>query len=95
MTFRTPDVIQKEPWGRRSIAWLRDGIPLALTVLGSHFVEAERDASCKPNNFIDLLVHTSVGVALIRLTTMSFPAFSGLFAILIAAAAAAPDDIPT
>lgn len=26
---------------------------------------------------------------------MSFPAFSGLFAILIAAAAAAPDDIPT
>jgi len=29
------------------------------------------------------------------LTTMSFPEFSGLFAILIAAAAAAPDDIPT
>lgn len=26
---------------------------------------------------------------------MSFPAFSGLFAILIAAAAAPPDDIPT
>jgi hypothetical protein len=26
---------------------------------------------------------------------MSFPAFSGFFAILIAAAAAAPDDIPT
>lgn len=26
---------------------------------------------------------------------MSFPAFSGLFAILIAAAAAAPEDIPT
>lgn len=26
---------------------------------------------------------------------MSFPAFSGLLAILIAAAAAAPDDIPT
>lgn len=31
----------------------------------------------------------------IKLTTMSFPAFSGLSAILIAAAAAAPDDIPT
>lgn len=31
----------------------------------------------------------------IKLTTMSFPAFSGLFAILIAAAAAAPEDIPT
>lgn len=30
-----------------------------------------------------------------KLTTMSFPAFSGLFAILTAAAAAAPDDIPT
>lgn len=30
-----------------------------------------------------------------NLTTISFPAFSGLFAILIAAAAAAPDDIPT
>lgn len=30
-----------------------------------------------------------------KLTTMSFPAFSGLFAILIAAAAAAPEDIPT
>lgn len=29
------------------------------------------------------------------LTTKSFPAFSGLLAILIAAAAAAPDDIPT
>lgn len=28
-------------------------------------------------------------------TTMSFPAFSGLWAILIAATAAAPDDIPT
>lgn len=28
-------------------------------------------------------------------TTMSFPAFSGLFAISIAAAAAPPDDIPT
>lgn len=26
---------------------------------------------------------------------MSFPAFSGLFATMIAAAAAAPDDIPT
>ena len=26
---------------------------------------------------------------------MSFPAFSGLFAIFIAAAAAAPDEIPT
>jgi hypothetical protein len=31
----------------------------------------------------------------IKLTTMSFPAFSGLFAISMAAAAAAPDDIPT
>lgn len=31
----------------------------------------------------------------IKLTTMSFPAFSDLFATLIAAAAAAPDDIPT
>jgi hypothetical protein len=31
----------------------------------------------------------------IKLTTMSFPAFSGLFAILIAAAAAPPDEIPT
>jgi hypothetical protein len=30
-----------------------------------------------------------------QLTTISFPAFSGLFAILMAAAAAAPDDIPT
>ncbi|KAK4773203.1 hypothetical protein SAY87_028222 [Trapa incisa] len=30
-----------------------------------------------------------------RLTTINFPAFSGLFAILIAAGAAAPDDIPT
>ena len=30
-----------------------------------------------------------------KLTTISFPAFSGLFAILIAAAVAAPDDIPT
>ena len=30
-----------------------------------------------------------------QLTTMSFPVFSGLFANLIAAAAAAPDDIPT
>lgn len=30
-----------------------------------------------------------------ELTTMSFPAFSALLAILIAAAAAAPDDIPT
>lgn len=30
-----------------------------------------------------------------KLTTMSFPAFAGLFAISIAAAAAAPDDIPT
>lgn len=29
------------------------------------------------------------------LTTMSFPAYSGRFAILIAAAAAAPDEIPT
>ena len=29
------------------------------------------------------------------LTTMSFPAFSGLFAIFIAAAAAAPDEGPT
>ena len=29
-----------------------------------------------------------------RLTTKSFPAFSGRFASLIAAAAAAPDDIP-
>lgn len=29
------------------------------------------------------------------LTTISFPAFSGLFAILIAAAAAAPEEIPT
>lgn len=32
---------------------------------------------------------------MIELTTMSFPAFSGLFAILTAAAAAAPEDIPT
>ena len=31
----------------------------------------------------------------ITLTTMSFPAFSGLFATFIAAAAAAPDEIPT
>ena len=31
----------------------------------------------------------------IRLTTMSFPAFSGLFPTFIAAAAAAPDEIPT
>jgi len=30
-----------------------------------------------------------------RLTTMSFPAFSGLFPNFIAAAAAAPDEIPT
>jgi len=30
-----------------------------------------------------------------QLTTTSFPAFSALFAILMAAAAAAPDDIPT
>ena len=30
-----------------------------------------------------------------RLTTMSFPAFSGLLATLMAAAAAAPDEIPT
>lgn len=30
-----------------------------------------------------------------KLTTINFPAFSSLFAILIAAAAAAPDDIPT
>jgi hypothetical protein len=29
------------------------------------------------------------------LTTISFPAFSGLCATLIAATAAAPDDIPT
>ena len=28
-------------------------------------------------------------------TTMSFPAFSGLFASLMAVAAAAPDEIPT
>lgn len=32
---------------------------------------------------------------IVKLTTMSFPAFSGLFAIRIAAAVAAPDDIPT
>ena len=31
----------------------------------------------------------------IRLTTMSFPSFSGLFPTFIAAAAAAPDEIPT
>jgi len=31
----------------------------------------------------------------ITLTAMSFPAFSGLFATFIAAAAAAPDEIPT
>lgn len=31
----------------------------------------------------------------IRLTTMSFPAFSSLFPTFIAAAAAAPDEIPT
>ena len=31
----------------------------------------------------------------IGLTTTSFPAFSGLFASLMAAAAAAPDDMPT
>lgn len=30
-----------------------------------------------------------------KLTTMSFSAFSGLFANLIATAAAAPEDIPT
>lgn len=30
-----------------------------------------------------------------KLTTMSLPSFSGRFAILIAAAAAAPEDIPT
>lgn len=30
-----------------------------------------------------------------QLTTMSWPAFSGLFANFMAAAAAAPDDIPT
>lgn len=35
------------------------------------------------------------GMKDVKLTTMSFPSFSGLFAILIAAAAAAPDDIPT
>jgi hypothetical protein len=29
------------------------------------------------------------------LTTTNFPAFSGLFATLMAAAAAAPDEIPT
>jgi len=87
--------LKKEPWGRRSIAWLREGTPLALTVLGSQFVEAERNASGKPTNIIALQFHTNVGGAIIWLTTMSFPAFSGLFAILIAAAAAAPDDIPT
>ena len=40
----------------------------------------------------------STGVILIRRlrpTVMSFPSFSGLFASFIAAAAAAPDDIPT
>ena len=31
----------------------------------------------------------------IRLTTISFPSFSGLFPTFIAAAAAAPDEIPT
>jgi hypothetical protein len=31
----------------------------------------------------------------VRLTTMSFPAFSGLLPRFIAAAAAAPDEIPT
>jgi hypothetical protein len=54
--------LQKEPWGRRSIAWLREGTPLALTVLGSQFVEAERNASCKPTNIIALQFHTNVGV---------------------------------
>jgi hypothetical protein len=31
----------------------------------------------------------------LRLTTISFPVFSGLLANLIAAAAAAPDEMPT
>lgn len=39
--------------------------------------------------------YISIGARQVQLTTMSFPAFSGLFAIFIAAAAAAPDDIPT
>jgi hypothetical protein len=35
------------------------------------------------------------GIGTFLLTAISFPAFSGLFATFIAAAAAAPDEIPT
>ena len=42
-----------------------------------------------------VVVQSINGGQKIKLTTMSFPAFSGLLAILIAAATAVPDDIPT